>query len=82
MLKEYTVACSVECLNVVFILIGDYTRWLSGKQEGYCGVGLYSKEKPLKVKHGLGDKTQDEEARIITAEFEKFFVVTACESAV
>ena len=42
-------------------------------------MGLYSKKKPVNVTYGIGDKTQDEEARLITAEYEKFYLVTACE---
>ena len=52
---------------------------LSGKNEGYCGVGLYSKKKPLNVTYGIGDKAQDEEARLITAEYDNFYLVTSCE---
>ena len=45
-------------------------------QKGYSGVALLSKVKPLTVKNGLGDEDLDGEGRLITAEFEKFFVVT------
>lgn len=45
---------------------------------GYAGVALYSKEKPLSVKKGLGKPEHDEEGRVITAEYEKFYVVGTC----
>lgn len=43
-------------------------------KEGYSGVGILSKTKPIKVDVGLED---DDEGRVITAEFEGFFLVTA-----
>lgn len=48
----------------------------SGEKQGYAGVALYSKQKPLSVKFGLGIKEHDSEGRIITAEYEKFYLVT------
>lgn len=43
---------------------------------GYAGTGIYSKTKPISVKKGLGIAKHDEEGRCITAEFERFFIVT------
>lgn len=56
-------------------------NWIfcTGTKEGYAGVGLYSKEKPLNVKYGLGIQDYDAEGRVITAEYEKFYVVATCE---
>ena len=39
-------------------------------------MALLSKIKPLKVDLGLGDDEHDAEGRVITAEYEKFFLVT------
>jgi exonuclease III len=50
-----------------------------GEKEGYAGVGLYSKKEPNKVTYGLGKKEFDTEGRVITAEYEKFYLVAACE---
>ncbi|XP_039301239.1 recombination repair protein 1-like, partial [Nilaparvata lugens] len=36
---------------------------------------MYSKVKPIEVKFGLGSAEFDDEGRVITAEFEKFFLV-------
>lgn len=68
----------------------DYTEyWNSAEKKGYSGTAIFSKEKPLSVingfvdgiaeKHGLtadsyGDPAK--EGRVISAEFEKFYVVT------
>ena len=53
---------------------------MPAKKEGYSGVALLSKLKPLKVDLGFQvpkGKEHDEEGRLITAEFEHFFLVTA-----
>ncbi|CAG5118257.1 unnamed protein product, partial [Candidula unifasciata] len=49
--------------------------WLSGDKEGYSGVGLYYRTSPLNITEGIGIKKHDEEGRVITAEFDKFFLV-------
>lgn len=57
--------------------LDEYHRYfVAGDKSGYAGVALYSKVKPIDVKFGLGDKEQDSEGRIITAEYEKFYLVT------
>ena len=55
-----------------------YCYWSSAEKDGYSGVGLLSKTKPLSVKYGFDDDEDDhnKEGRLITAEFESFFVVT------
>jgi len=45
-------------------------------KNGYSGVALLSKTKPLSVQNGMGKKKHDGEGRSITAEFEKFYLVT------
>jgi len=57
-------------------LVWDSNAFVVGDKAGYAGVALYSKEKPLNVKMGIGNKEQDSEGRIITAEYDKFFLVT------
>ncbi len=53
--------------------------YFPAQKDGYSGVALLSKSKPLKVDLGLGlpeAKEHDDEGRLITAEFDKFFLVT------
>lgn len=52
---------------------------LIGKKPGYCGVALFSKEKPISVKYGLNNSNFDSEGRIIIAEFPEFFMVNVCK---
>lgn len=49
-----------------------------GLKEGYAGVGMYSKEEPLSVTYGIGKPQYDSEGRVITAEYDQFYVVTVC----
>ncbi|KAI2570092.1 apurinic/apyrimidinic endodeoxyribonuclease 1, partial [Homo sapiens] len=46
-------------------------------KEGYSGVGLLSRQCPLKVSYGIGDEEHDQEGRVIVAEFDSFVLVTA-----
>uniref|UniRef100_A0A224YT87 DNA repair nuclease/redox regulator APEX1 n=1 Tax=Rhipicephalus zambeziensis TaxID=60191 RepID=A0A224YT87_9ACAR len=54
---------------------GYHSYFLAGDQEGYSGVGLLTKIKPLDVKYGIGVEKHDKEGRVITAEFDKFYLV-------
>uniref|UniRef100_A0A6M2CTQ2 DNA-(apurinic or apyrimidinic site) endonuclease n=1 Tax=Rhipicephalus microplus TaxID=6941 RepID=A0A6M2CTQ2_RHIMP len=54
---------------------GYNAYFLAGDQEGYSGVGLLTKIKPLDVKYGIGVDKHDKEGRVITAEYEKFYLV-------
>ncbi len=53
----------------------SYFSWPEVKK-GYSGVGLYSKKKPLNVTYGIGLPGLDDEGRIITAEYENFYMIT------
>lgn len=56
---------------------GCYHRyWNSAEKPGYSGVALFSKEKPLSVRYGMDIPEHDTEGRVLTAEYEDFFVVT------
>ncbi|XP_013416767.1 DNA-(apurinic or apyrimidinic site) lyase isoform X2 [Lingula anatina] len=54
-----------------------YPYWLTADKEGYAGTGILSKTKPLSIKYGLGIEEHDNEGRAITAEYEKFYLVTS-----
>uniref|UniRef100_A0A914VUU9 DNA repair nuclease/redox regulator APEX1 n=1 Tax=Plectus sambesii TaxID=2011161 RepID=A0A914VUU9_9BILA len=49
----------------------------NGGNQGYTGVGLFSRTKPLNVTFGMDREEHDNEGRIITAEYEKFYLVGA-----
>ncbi len=48
----------------------------SAVRPGYSGTALFSREKPLSVDFGLDIDQHDQEGRVITAEFDGFFLVT------
>ena len=43
-------------------------------RKGYSGTAVWSKKKPLSVLQGLGIKKHDQEGRVITCEFDKFYL--------
>lgn len=53
-----------------------YEYWNSAEKKGYSGTAIFSKIEPLDVKYGLGIEELDNEGRVITAEFEDFYLVT------
>lgn len=57
-------------------LPGYYQYWNYAEKKGYSGTALFSREKPLQVGYGIGVDRHDHEGRVITAEFEEFYVVT------
>ena len=49
--------------------------WNYAVKKGYSGTAVFSKMKPLSVRYGLKDETEPE-GRIITLEFDSFYLVT------
>lgn len=45
------------------------------EKKGYSGTAIFSKKKPVSVNYGIGIKEHDLEGRVITLEFEKFYMV-------
>lgn len=58
-------------------LTGYHLYAYSADKKGYSGTAILSKELPLSVKRGLGIVEHDNEGRVITAEFQDYYVVTA-----
>ena len=55
---------------------GYYSYWNSAERKGYSGTAIFCKNKPLNVIYGIGIEEHDKEGRVITVEFEKYYVVT------
>ena len=49
--------------------------WNSAEKKGYSGTAIFSKRKPINVTYGIGIEEHDKEGRVITLEFENFFIV-------
>jgi len=56
-------------------LDGYYQYWNYAIKKGYSGTAVFSKEKPLSVRYGVGIEESEGEGRIITLEFADFFLV-------
>ena len=57
-------------------LLGYYDYWNYADKKGYSGVAIFTKEKPLSVSYGLGIDEHDHEGRVITLEFDDYYVLT------
>lgn len=56
-------------------LPGYHAYWLSSDKEGYAGVGIYTTRLAISVQYGLQNEELDTEGRIITAEYEQFYLI-------
>ena len=56
-------------------LEGYHQYWCSAEKKGYSGTAVFTKEEPLDVRYGIDIDEHDHEGRVITAEYEKFFLV-------
>lgn len=54
---------------------GYESYWNSAEKKGYSGTAIFTKIKPLTIKYGIGKKEHDKEGRVITLEFDKFYMV-------
>ncbi len=53
---------------------GYHSYFSSAEKKGYSGVAIYSKEKPIEVKNGIGIEKFDSEGRFLIAEYENFML--------
>ena len=54
---------------------GYYQYYDSAVKKGYSGTLVFTKEKPISVKKGIGIEEHDQEGRVVTLEFDKFYFV-------
>ena len=55
---------------------GYESYWNYAEKKGYSGTAIYTKHKPLNVSYGMGVEEHDHEGRIITLEYDRFYLVT------
>ena len=55
---------------------GYYQYWNYAEKKGYSGTAIFTKKEPMDVKYGIGIEEHDHEGRVITLEFEDFYMVT------
>ena len=56
-------------------LPGYQIFWNSAEKKGYSGTAVFTRVPPLSVSYGIGIEEHDHEGRVITAEFEDFYLV-------
>lgn len=73
----------VFCLNetklqegqIELELPGYRQYWNYAEKKGYSGVALFTKKEPLNVTYGIGVEEHDHEGRVITAEYDDFYLI-------
>lgn len=62
-------------LNIHEIFKEYNQYWNSALKRGYSGTAVFSKKKPINIAYGIGIEEHNKEGRVITLEFEKFFLI-------
>lgn len=57
-------------------LPGYHQYWNYAQKKGYSGTAIFTKEEPRSVSYGIGIEEHDQEGRVITLEFDGFYLVT------
>lgn len=55
---------------------GYTSYWNYAEKKGYSGTAIYTRKEPIAVTYGIGIDEHDHEGRVITLEYDKFFLVT------
>ena len=63
--------------QATFDFPGYEEYWNSAEKKGYSGTAIFTKQAPLNVTYDLGIEEHDKEGRVITLEYEKFYLVNA-----
>ena len=54
---------------------GYKSYWNSAEKKGYSGTAIFTKNEPLSINYGIGIEEHDKEGRVITLEFDNFYMV-------
>ena len=54
---------------------GYFQYWNSAEKKGYSGTAIFTKIKPKNVSYGINNEIFDNEGRVITLEYDEFFLV-------
>ena len=61
--------------QIAMDLPGYHQYWNYAEKKGYSGTAVFTRREPLSVAYGLGMEEHDKEGRLITLEFEDFWLV-------
>lgn len=62
--------------QITLELPGYHQYWNYAEKKGYSGTAIFTKHEPLSVTCGLGIEEHDKEGRVITLEYDRFYLVT------
>ena len=62
--------------QIVLDLPGYHQYWNYAEKKGYSGTAVFTKNEPLAVSYGIGVEEHDHEGRVITLEFEDYYLIT------
>lgn len=62
--------------QITMDLPGYHQYWNYAEKKGYSGTAAFTKEEPLSVTYGIGIEEHDHEGRVITLEFQNFYMIT------
>lgn len=80
----YSADADIFCIQETKLQQGQITfepdgyncYWNYAEKKGYSGTAVFTKEKPVNIIYGMGIEEHDNEGRLITLEFEKFYFIT------
>lgn len=62
--------------QAILDLPGYKQFWNSAEKKGYSGTAIFTRVEPMDVTYGIGIEEHDHEGRVITMEFEDYYLVT------
>ena len=62
--------------QIALNLPGYHQYWNYAEKKGYSGTAVFTRKEPLSVAYGIGVEEHDHEGRVITLEFEDYYLVT------
>ena len=62
--------------QITLDLPGYHQYWNYAEKKGYSGTAVFTKNEPLSVTYGIGMEEHDKEGRVITLEYDNFYLVT------
>ena len=72
---QETKAQAEQVDTTLFLPEGWNAYWNSAKKKGYSGTAVFTRVKPIDVTFGLGIDEHDQEGRVITLEYNSFYLV-------
>ena len=62
--------------QIALDLPGYHQYWNYAEKKGYSGTAVFAKKEPVSVTYGIGMEEHDKEGRVITLEYDNFYLVT------